>query len=98
MTVIERLRSGLKPVGSSAAVPLQMYEQAFTSDFVNACLAEIEAFESRVALGATLTHLEKLAYVLLLENCGMSLRDVEAERYRNACLEFEACETMNVCR
>jgi hypothetical protein len=80
MTLIERLRNNLQPRGTAPVVNLRLNGVAmFNKEFVDRCLDELERMPMRAAVGDGPTHLEQLAYQLLLDSAYIDLKQ-EAER------------------
>lgn len=81
MTIIERLRNNLQPTGTAPVVQLHLAGYGmFDSDFVAKCIDELERMEIRVAVGDTISNLERLAYQLLLDSAYIDTkRDRERE-------------------
>jgi hypothetical protein len=81
MTLIERLRNALQPKGTAPIVGLNTRGSGIwmNKDFVARCLDELERMPMRAAVGDGPTHLEQLAYQLLLDSAYIDLKQ-EAER------------------
>ena len=81
MTLIERLRNNLQPKGTAPIVGLSTRGAGIwmNKDFVDRCLDELERMPMRAAVGDGPTHLEQLAYQLLLDSAYIDLKQ-EAER------------------
>jgi hypothetical protein len=80
MTLIERMRNNLQPQGTAPVVNLRLNGVAmFNKEFVDKCLDELERMPMRAAVGDGPTHLEQLAYQLLLDSAYIDLKQ-EAER------------------
>lgn len=78
MTVIERLRNNLQPLGTAPVVQLRVAGYGMVnSDFINKCIDELERMPIRALVGDMPNNLEKLAYMLL---CDSAYIDPEAER------------------
>jgi hypothetical protein len=79
MTLIERLRNNLQPRGTAPLVQLRINGVGmFNKEFVDKCLDELERMPMRSAVGDGPTHLEQLAYQLLLDSAYIDLKQ-EAE-------------------
>ena len=89
MTIIERLRNNLRPMGTAPIVllkPLHSCGIEMHADFVTKCIDELERMPMRVALGDMPSNLEKLAYQLLLDSAYI---DPKQEREREEFLKKE---------
>jgi hypothetical protein len=81
MTLVERLRNALQPQGTAPIVGLNTRRAGIwmNKEFVDKCLDELERMPMRAAVGNGPTHLEQLAYQLLLDSAYIDLKH-EAER------------------
>lgn len=76
MTLIEKLRNNLRPLGTAPIVllrPLHSCGIEMHADFVTKCIDELERMPIRAALGDRPTCLEQLAYQLLLDSAYIEL-------------------------
>jgi hypothetical protein len=80
MTLIERLRHSLVPRGTAPVVQLRISGAGmFDKEFVDKCLDELERMPVRAMVGDHPTHLEQLAYQVLLDSAYIDLK-AEGER------------------
>lgn len=80
MTIVERMRKELQPLGTAPVVQLFLADDGMTnSDFVARCIDELDNMHIRALLGERPTNLEKLAYKLLLDSAHINLEQ-ESER------------------
>lgn len=74
-----RLRSPLRPPGTSDTVCLTINTYYTTQGFVNKCIDEIERLPLNEMLGKNPTALEILACQILLASAGITNEDLEKE-------------------
>ena len=78
MTIVERLRNQLQPLGTAPVVQLRVAGYGMVdSNFINSCIDELERMPIRALVGDMPNNLEKLAYMLL---CDSAYVDPAAER------------------
>ena len=76
MTLIEKLRNNLRPMGTAPIVLLKPIHPSgieMHADFVSKCIDELERMPMRTAMGDAPTNLEKLAYQLLLDSAYLEM-------------------------
>ena len=75
MDIIKRLRDVLQPRGTAPVVRLRLAGYGmFDSDFVSACIDDLEKIALQAELGVLPSNLEKLAYHLLLDSAHIDLQ------------------------